>query len=71
VIFPEVDNETVRAPMVLIESDAQGPLGWFKLTWDGRGDMDLNLDVRAPGGHIGWDNPLSLIRGIIFSEKNT
>ncbi len=44
--------------MVLIESEAQGPLGWFKLTWDGRGDMDLNLDVRAPGGHIGWDNPL-------------
>ena len=45
-----------RTPVVLVESDVRESLGRLELTWDGRGDLDLHLDVPARGAHVGYDN---------------
>jgi uncharacterized protein YfaP (DUF2135 family) len=45
-----------RTPVVLVESDVRESLGRLELSWDGRGDLDLHLDVPARGGHVGYDN---------------
>jgi uncharacterized protein YfaP (DUF2135 family) len=45
-----------RTPVVLVDSEVRESLGRLELTWDGRGDLDLHLDVPARGGHVGYDN---------------